>query len=153
MLPPEHDVIVIDLLFELATWHSFAKLRLHTESTVTALEASTNRLGVILRKFASVTCEAFVTCELPSEEARRGRRKAALAKRKGPATEPVQKKRRIMHEQGAARRRVFTLDSYKLHALGDYPKMIRLFGTTDGYSTQLVLFFFLRCFTVFSSLF
>lgn len=58
--------------------------------------------------------------------------------------EPVQKKRRVIHEQGATRQRVFTLDSYKLHALGDYPKTIRLFGTTDGYSTQLVLSFFFQ---------
>lgn len=150
LLPAEHDQIVLDLLFELATWHSLAKLRLHTESTVTALEASTNRLGVVLRKFASVTCEAFETRELPSEEARRGRRKAALAKKKGPVSEPVRKKRRVMatsneQEVGSARRRIFSLNTYKLHALGDYAKFIRLFGTPDGYSTQTVSFFSVSC--------
>ena len=72
LLPPEHDQIILDLLFELATWHSLAKLRLYTNSTLTALEASTNRLGSQLRKFASVTCEAFETHKLPSEEAQRG---------------------------------------------------------------------------------
>ena len=125
MLPAEHDQIVLDLLFELATWHSLAKLRLHTESTVTALEASTNRLGVALRKFVSVTCVAFDTRELPAEEAQRGRRKAALAKKKGSTSEPAKKKRRLMttsnvEEAGQAKRRTFSLNTYKLHALGDY---------------------------------
>ena len=30
------------------------------------------------------------------------------------------------------------LQTYKFHALGDYPDMIRLYRTTDSYSTQLV---------------
>lgn len=64
-----HNVIIMDLLFELATWHAFAKLRLHTESTVSALETSTTRLGTALRKFHSTTCAEFVTQDLPSEEA------------------------------------------------------------------------------------
>ena len=140
LLPPEHNQIVLNLLFELATWHSLAKLRLHTDSTLTALEASTNRLGSQLRKFASVTCEAFETRELPSEEAQRGRRQAALAKKKDTTGQPVSKKRRVTTTQGA-QRRVFSLNTYKLHALGDYANTIRRFGTADGYSTQLVLYF------------
>ena len=142
LLPAEHDQIIMDLLFEMATWHSLAKLRLHTESTVTALEASTNRLGIVLRKFVSVTCEAFDTRELPSEEARRGRQKAALAK-KGQMAMPARKKRRLMalpNDQGVgqAQRRRFSLNTYKLHALGDYSNTIRLYGTPDNYSSQTV---------------
>lgn len=30
------------------------------------------------------------------------------------------------------------LNNYKFHALGDYVATIRLFGTTDSYSTQVV---------------
>ena len=30
------------------------------------------------------------------------------------------------------------LSTYKYHALADYPNMIRQYGTTDSYSTQLV---------------
>ena len=59
----------MDLLFELATWHALAKLCLHTESTVRALESSTTRLGVALQRFQSTTCAEFVTRELSSEEA------------------------------------------------------------------------------------
>src|SRR6266446_7316164 len=83
LLPEVHDKIIINLLYELATWHFLAKLRLHTESTLTALETSTSRLGSAFRKFISITCEAYVTKDLPSEEAARGRREAALAQKKG----------------------------------------------------------------------
>jgi hypothetical protein len=34
------------------------------------------------------------------------------------------------------------MDTYKLHALGDYVTAIRRFGTTDNYSTQVVSHFF-----------
>lgn len=96
LLPEPHNEVVLELLFELSTWHGFAKMRLHTESTVQALENSTRRLGLILRRFESETCSAFKTRELPSEEAARGRRKAALALKSQPVTVKIttQKKTR-----------------------------------------------------------
>lgn len=35
-------------------------------------------------------------------------------------------------------RKYFNLETSKLHALGDYPEMIKTFGTTDSVSTQTV---------------
>jgi hypothetical protein len=32
----------------------------------------------------------------------------------------------------------FNLNTYKFHALGDYVSMIRMFGTTDSFTTQVV---------------
>ena len=136
---------MLDLLFELATWHGLAKLRLHTESTLLALDFSTNRLGIMLRKFASTVCKAFDTRELPSEEAARGRRKAAGLK-KGPIlSSRAQGKQRQGGTTAATtpHGREFTLDTYKLHALGDYVSTIRLHGTSDGISTQTVCFSFI----------
>lgn len=72
----------MDLLFELVTWHSLAKLHLHTTSTLDALENSTTRLGSTIWKFTSTTCKDYVTTELASEEAARGCCKAAKAKKK-----------------------------------------------------------------------
>ena len=127
----------MDLLFELSTWHGLAKLRLHTESTVQALETSTTRLGIVLRKFQSTTCAEFVTRDLPSEEAARGRRKAAKAK-----LQTTMQKQNSKGKQKAtssdSKLRSFGLSNYKTHALPDYPKTIRELGTTDGYSTQNV---------------
>ena len=61
LLNDEDHATVLDLLFELATWHALAKLHLHTDSTLQSLEGSTTRLGQALRKFASTTCEKFDT--------------------------------------------------------------------------------------------
>ncbi|KAF9521934.1 hypothetical protein CPB83DRAFT_872126 [Crepidotus variabilis] len=76
LLPPVYDRIVRNLLFELATWHALAKLCLHTETTLNDLENSTTRLGEAVRIFEKDVCAHYVTKELPSEEAARGRREA-----------------------------------------------------------------------------
>jgi hypothetical protein len=124
LVPPPHNEIIADLLYELATWHALAKLRLHTDTTVRFLEGSTTRLGTVMRMFASTTCKAFYTVELPSEETAR-RRRAVLA---------------ANGMQVALRRKAKNLNTatYKFHALGDYANAIRRFGTTDNYSTQTV---------------
>lgn len=141
LLDDKNNTILMDLLFELATWHSLAKLRLHTESTLDALENLTTRLGIVLRKFESVTCTDFETSELPTEEAARGRRKAAEAKKKGQANSSTSEKTKGKRKAAATnttRQRQFALSTYKLHCLADYPKAIRTFGTTDGLSSQIV---------------
>jgi hypothetical protein len=147
LLSGENNGILLDLLFELATWHGFAKLRLHTESTLMALEGSTTRLGAIFRKFVKTTCAGFDTRDLPSEEAARGRRKAAMALKKGSMTSSSGTKGKQRQDDNThpvtRQRRKFILNTYKAHALGDYPAMIRLFGACDGYSTQTVMSFLL----------
>lgn len=146
----ENNAIVMELLFELATWHALAKLRLHTESTLHALESSTTRLGTALRKFVSTTCEQFETRNLPSEDAARGRRKAALRSKKKatiPRKKATTKGKRKERSPKKDRRRHFGFSCYKPHSLADYAKAIRMFGTTDSYSTQTVcysIFFVLR---------
>lgn len=59
------------------TWHAFAKLCLHMESTLQFLEDSMKALGQAMRHFSKTTCSAFCTQELPREGAARGRRQAA----------------------------------------------------------------------------
>ena len=56
-----------NLLFLLATWHAYAKLRLHTESTLEKQEAIGTSLCQALRKFTNVTCPRYTTKELPRE--------------------------------------------------------------------------------------
>jgi hypothetical protein len=116
----------MDLLFKLATWHGLAKLRLHTDTTLGYLETSTTRLGKCIRTFASKTCAAFVTRELPSEETARRRRTAA---KNTTGAGGVETGRKI---------KTLNLSTYKMHTLGDYVSTIRRYGTTDNYSTQTV---------------
>lgn len=119
------------LIFELATFHAFAKMRSHTETTLNDFENSTTRLGEYVRTFQRKLCPEYDTKELPSETAARGRRQSAKAAKEGTSavtTAPIQKGQKK-----------FNPNTYKFHALGDYTSAIRLHGTLDSYNTQLVI--------------
>ncbi|KAG2744431.1 hypothetical protein P692DRAFT_20878210 [Suillus brevipes Sb2] len=45
LLPDNHDQIIHDLLFDLLVWHAFAKLRMHTEDTLSLFDTATMVLG------------------------------------------------------------------------------------------------------------
>lgn len=49
--------------------------------------------------------------------------------------------RGVSKTAGQKRRKNFSLRTVKLHLLGHYPRVIRNFGTTDSYSTQVVRYF------------
>ena len=111
LLPGQHNNIVLDLLFDLTTWHTFAKLRVHTEQTLELFDAATNYLGCSTHKFERTTCQYYHTTELPQEHAAHGHHIAALSAKQGraipsAASRPKQKK--------------LNLHTYKFHALGDY---------------------------------
>jgi hypothetical protein len=127
LFPPEHDRALQSLLYRFAQWHALAKLRMHSESTVTFLEETFKKLAQKLRKFQRDTCSAFKTTELPKEKAARHRR---LAQRSETNTTPS--------ESSGARLKSFNLSTYKFHAMGDYVRTIRLFGSTDSFTTQMV---------------
>jgi hypothetical protein len=140
LLPKKHDKIIQKLLFELATWHGLAKLRLHTESTLNDLENSGTRLGIILRKFKTRVCSEYATRDLPSEEAVRGRRQAAKAQKaaKGPhTTAPATNLTAAIPKS-----RGFNMETYKLHGFPDYAASIRAYGVTENTSTKNVCIFF-----------
>jgi hypothetical protein len=108
-------------------WHALAKLRLHSESTINFLGETFKQLSQKLRKFRSFTCAAFTTLELPKEKASR-QQKAAKRSETGGA--PA--------ESSGTKIKTFNLNTYKFHAMGDYVATIRLFGTTDSFTTQIV---------------
>src|SRR4051812_36901985 len=62
------------LLYRTAEWHALAKLRMHTDSSLTLLESLTTEFGQLLRQFRDLTCANFNTCELARETAARKRR-------------------------------------------------------------------------------
>ncbi|KAK7020396.1 hypothetical protein R3P38DRAFT_3549619 [Favolaschia claudopus] len=130
LLPEPHNKTILDLLFNLAEWHALGKLRMHTTPLLTRLSEVTSRLGQSLRYFAKHTCTHFDTHELPKEEAARGRRNAR--KKKSRPT-PV---RQQAASGAASKKKLFNLDTYKLHALGDYIHYIPFIGTSDSWSTQ-----------------
>lgn len=127
LLPDNHNEITLDLLFVLATWHALAKLRMHTETTLQALEETTDTLGHQVRLFKKAM-SVYDTRELKKEIIAQGRRRAALRKNKGKAVE-------VNLE---VKRKDLNINTPKFHALGGYVEAIRRFGTTDSFSTQIV---------------
>lgn len=133
------------MLFQFAYWHGLAKLRLHSDNTLKLLDEETTKLGQSLRNFQSTTCAAFQTEELRKEANARLRKQAkhnTEAGKKattGNSTMPASHEKTATSDQGSRRkRRVFNLNTYKTHALGDYVATIKQYGTTDSYSTELV---------------
>lgn len=128
LFPPEHDVIIQSLLYRFAHWHALAKLRMHSETTLSLLDQMFKRLSRQLRKFSDFTCTVFTTMELPKEKAacerKTARERSALA---NPVT-----------GGGNRKTKKFNLSTYKFHAMGDYVRSIWLFGTTDSFTTQIV---------------
>jgi hypothetical protein len=137
LLPEPYNTTVLNLLFELVQWLSFAMLRQHTETTLTRFEAATASLGDQVRTFITKVCSRFETVDTPREAGARARRQAVnttgdtsrLAKSgKGKATVNT----------GNRQRRYFNPATYKFHALADYALTIRRFGTIDNYNTQSI---------------
>ena len=149
----------MNVFFELATWHAYAKLRLHTELTLSLFEKATRSLGATIRYFKKTTCEAYVTREIPQEQAACGRRTAALAAKRtgtgGKGKEKATPKKKSPTDKAGSSKtpsdkaapdkastgpkvKHLNLSTYKYHALGDYVEAIRRYGPTDNYNTQVV---------------
>lgn len=115
LIPEPHGTVIREMLFELCTWHALAKLRRISDPGTAELEASTERLGVIVRRFRDETCLVYDTTDLPSRQSNRSKKK-----------------------KRAARKREFSMITYKLHGIGHTPRYIRRKGTSDSYSSQNV---------------
>ena len=117
------------LLYRAAEWHGFAKMRMHTDSTLKHLDDLTTEFGKLVRDFETSSRSQFTTVELLRETEARKRRQAQKS-----GVSPSE------NTAGGKRERSLNLFTYKWHALGDYVASIRLFGGIDGISTQIVGF-------------
>ncbi|KZP28578.1 hypothetical protein FIBSPDRAFT_728633 [Athelia psychrophila] len=145
LLPDHHNAIILTLLYRLAEWHALGKLRLHTETTRSHLAKTTVEVGKELRRFRDDTCENIKTTALLKEEAARARQKARRDAKKATASKdgvadagaksdsaPPAKARRAKKLK-----KLFDLNNSKTHNLPDYAPMIKDFGTTDSFSSQV----------------
>lgn len=135
------------LLYRTAEWHSLAKMRMHTDSTLGHLEMLTKEFGQLMRQFRDLTSKDFDTFELPREanaRARRGRNKNSTTATtqdiptSAPAAGPEATTEAETPARATRKPKHLNLSTYKFHALGDYVHHIRMFGGTDSFSTQLV---------------
>jgi len=118
-----------------AHWHALAKLRMHTDQTLSIFDNETSRIGTELRKFANETCASFDTKELKREVDARKRRQSKNTKL---TKQSAHSKREAFSFSNGPRQKKFNLWIYKLHSLGDFPNTIRTFGTSDTFSTEPV---------------
>lgn len=140
LLPEPFNTILMDLLWDLATWHGLAKLRMHTSTTLVHLEHATTALGKSLRQFKDQICSHYVTKELPRETAARGRRTAALVAKNQGADESSGRGRGRGRGRGGGRGRgrggggggTANLDSSSGVALSDVPAT----GLADATASQ-----------------
>lgn len=75
LLPEPHNSQIMDLIFSCAHWHGLAKLRMHTDDTLSILDGVTVEIGAEFRKFIKKTCSVFTTHELEREKDARQRRR------------------------------------------------------------------------------
>jgi hypothetical protein len=128
LFPEDHNTVVQSLLYVFAQWHALAKLRIHSETTLSALDKTFRRLSGQLRKFRDFTCASFTALELPKEKAARERK---ASREHSGSDNPAM-------GSGGRKAKKFNLNTYKFHAMGDYLQSIRLFGTIDSYTSQIV---------------
>ena len=122
LLPEPHNTALMGLLYTCAQWHSLAKLRLHNDFTVDLLERNTILLGAQMRSFDRDVCAKYHTKELPKEADARVRRASKGGKAASSGCKP-------------ASLGVFTI---KFHLLGNYGSIIRTYGTTDSFTSEIV---------------
>ncbi|KAJ3547908.1 hypothetical protein NMY22_g1480 [Coprinellus aureogranulatus] len=155
LFPDDHDSRVQNLLYSLASWHGFAKLRMHTDQSLDILESWTSILGEDARAFTSLTCGSFKTRELKREYETRMRAAARKKSNKAPKRPSRSKAGNVANlpgdatvgvgvpaspsadDGGGRKYRTWNISTPKFHGLGDVVACIRHFGTTDSYSTQM----------------
>lgn len=137
LLPEPHNRAVLKLLFLTSHWHALAKLRMHIDLTLDIFDCVTSLVGAEFRHFSDKTCSQFATRELPREKDARKRRLAKKAQRSSHAGSN-EAADFASSDADIPLSKTLNIDTYKHHSLGDYPRIIRLYGTTDSYSTEPV---------------
>ena len=133
LLDGPHNTHLMKLLYCTAEWHLFAKLRMHTTSTLKHLEALTKEFGGLIRQFQDLTCLQFETVELPYEV------RACKCQCQHSNTQPQGQVPAASSASSLEKvRKTLNLTMPKFYSLRDYVQTIWMFGCTDSYSTQLV---------------
>ena len=67
LLEEPFNTQVMKLLYHAVDWHTFAKMCIHTETTIKCLEEITMELGKLMLKFEASMDTQYTTIELPCE--------------------------------------------------------------------------------------
>ncbi|KAJ7191279.1 hypothetical protein GGX14DRAFT_579131 [Mycena pura] len=146
-LYPQFNKLLLDVCFDLATFHGMAKLRLHTNKAVADFRVVTTDMCASIRKFARDT-QKIKTFETPRERDRRSKR-AQAAKQRTPANaaanatsgstaapQPPLTAPAATGSISARREKVFNVETPKFHSLAYYPDSVKEHGSLDSHTTQ-----------------
>ncbi|THU78115.1 hypothetical protein K435DRAFT_769680 [Dendrothele bispora CBS 962.96] len=122
LLPEKENKVLLRIIFDMLTWNSHAKLRLHTDSSVSTFKIATRDLGMAFRLFVTDICSSFDTVELPRERTARLKREASQDKE--------------LRAQGS-KKKTFRNDTVKNHMLGYYPWAVTYYGPNDSHDTKI----------------
>lgn len=122
----------------MAHWHGLAKLRMHSDLTLEIMDGVTSAVGQQFREFKASVCAAYTTHELRREVEARTRRQLKQAAKQNGVRIDKQRAPAGTAPNNVKRMKVFNLQTYKFHALGDYVSTIRQYGTSDSYSSEPV---------------
>jgi hypothetical protein len=122
----------------MATWHAYAKLQMHTTHTINSFRTQTKELGSQLHRYANKVCSQYETKKLPGEAAACYRRQATKVKKITSALQQPNPSSTRSKSRKGSNFKPFNLETYKIHALGDYADHIEQFGPTDCFTTQQV---------------
>ncbi|KAJ7058168.1 hypothetical protein C8F01DRAFT_1085946 [Mycena amicta] len=140
LFPEPFNTLTLDLIGWMSTWHAYAKMRIHTDSTLRSFDIATMALGKTARRFSNKTSE-LQTRALVKETRAKQRRKTSKASK--PGAQPAVGKQRS-HAAPADDDNVedapltyWNLNTVKFHFLGYYVSSIPRFGTTDSHNSEL----------------
>ena len=130
LLPDHCNDFILELLFICTHWNGLAKLCLHSDSTLDIMDDMTAKLGSQFHEFHDKICPQFQTYELPCEVVAHQRHCSKQNHHSGENS--------VAQFSKDPHQKIFNLDTYKYHSLGNYTSTIHRFGTTNSYSTTTV---------------
>jgi hypothetical protein len=133
LFPQQFDGAIQNVLFSMAAFHGFAKMRMHTDTSLAIFDGLTTQLGKVIRFFANRVCPELPTRATAKEAAAKARQRARAANKK--STTRTNKTKSKSDKDDCRKFNIFT---YKWHALTHYVHIIRRYGTLDFLGTQRV---------------
>nr|GAT58250.1 predicted protein [Mycena chlorophos] len=131
---PRHQKLVDQLCFELAVWHGYAKLRMHTTSTIAFFRVATDDLLFSIRRFERESADVK-TFETDREETRR--KKAAAKGREWSTSDYAVADAAPAEKKGPGRQKnTVTSDALGMDGVGPLPATSEPLSAADPASTS-----------------
>ena len=141
----EYNDGIQDIIFSMASFHGFTKLRMHTDVSLSVFDGLTTVLGQDARYFANYICEELPAYPLAKEVAmqnrhQKKRRACSLDRAESKTLSPSRSTSQQRHSKHhrSCEPKYFNMSTFKWHNLGHYVPTIRMYGTLDLIGTPIV---------------